>query len=259
MTAEYRQSLFIGHGSPMNAIASNSYTRFLPEYSRSIKPPSAIIVISAHWLTRGTYITGSKRPSQIYDFYGFPEELYNIKYAPPGSPETARQIESDDIGIKVDERRGIDHAAWAVVMHMYPEQNIPLLEISLDMDKSIEEHFKLAGELYKYRKENVLFIGSGNIVHNLKAIDFDADAKPYDWAVSMDQWFKERITAGDVQELMHYDRHLPDYKLAVPTDEHYLPLIYTLGMRLQGEEIKTLHESIQNGSISMRSIEISRA
>jgi 4,5-DOPA dioxygenase extradiol len=259
MTAEYRQSLFIGHGSPMNAISSNSYTQFLHEYSKSIKPPSAIIVISAHWQTRGTYITGSKRLSQIYDFYGFPEELYNIKYTPPGSPEMARQIGSDDIGIKVDERRGIDHAAWAVVMHMYPEENIPLLEISLDKDKSIEEHFKLAGELNKYRKENVLFIGSGNIVHNLMVIDFDADAKPYDWAVSTDKWFKERITACDIQQLLHYDSYLPDYKLAVPTDEHYLPFIYTLGMKLPGEEIKTLHESIQNGSISMRSIEISGA
>jgi 4,5-DOPA dioxygenase extradiol len=256
MNSENFQVLFIGHGSPMNAIASNEYTRSLISYSENIKPPSAIVVISAHWQTRGTYITGAKHPPQIYDFYGFPPELYKIKYAPSGYPEIAHQIAADKIGITVDDNRGIDHAAWAVIIHMYPKQDIPVLELSLDVNKSLPEHFNLAKELIKYRQQNILFIGSGNIVHNLREISFDEDTKPFKWAEESDQWFKERIETYNIDELLNYTQYLPNHFRALPTNEHYLPLLYTLGMKLPEEKIITLHESIQNGSISMRSIEI---
>jgi 4,5-DOPA dioxygenase extradiol len=256
METTTRQALFIGHGSPMNAVSSNNYTQSLVHYSKTIKSPKAIVVISAHWQTRGTFITGAEHPPQIYDFYGFPPELYKIKYEPSGNPETAHQIAADKIGITVDYNRGIDHAAWAVIIHMYPDQNIPVLEISLDVNKSLQEHFNLAKELIKYRKQNILFIGSGNLVHNLREIDFNDDTKPFGWAVVADQWFKERINSFSIDELINYTRHLPNHFRSVPTNEHYLPLLYTLGMKLPEEKITTLHESIQNGSISMRSIEI---
>jgi len=249
--------LFIGHGSPMNAILNNTFTQSLNSYPKTIDIPSAIIVFSAHWLTEGTYITGAKHPAQIFDFYGFPDKLYRIKYTPAGLPHLARQIQSDNIGINVDEKRGVDHAAWAILKHIYPNEDIPVLEISLDVRKTPGEHFALAKELIKYRKENILFIGSGNIVHNLQVVDFDQNAKPYEWAVEMDNWLKNCIAAYDIEKLVNYTKYLKDYSLGMPTDEHYLPLLYTLGMKTAEDEIKTIHESVQNGSISMRSLEIS--
>jgi 4,5-DOPA dioxygenase extradiol len=254
---EYTPALFIGHGSPMNAISNNEYTKSLAKYAKSIKPPSAIIVVSAHWETHGSFITGSTHPEQIYDFFGFPDELYEVQYSPPGLPELAHQIESAGIEIKVDHKRGIDHAGWAVVKHMYPNQNIPLLEISLDVNKSFNEHFNLAKELIKYRRDNILFIGSGNIVHNLREITFEDNVAPFEWANEMDHWFKEQIDNDDIENILNYPKILPNHRRGMPTTEHFLPFLYTLGMKHPGENIRTIHESIQNGSISMRGIEIS--
>ena len=241
----------------MNIIENNSYTDMLKTLSKTIETPKAIIVISAHRLTRGTYITSNPTPPQIYDFYGFPEELYTYKYTAPGAPELAKQIEADNIGVQIDETRGIDHAARAVLFHMYPEQNIPVLEMSLDVNKSLEEHFALGQKLAKYREENILIIWSGNIIHNLGNISFDEDAKPFDRAVEMDNWFKEQIKENNTETLLNYPNYLPNHGLAIPTTDHYLPLLYVLGMKNSNEQITTIHESIQNGSISMRSIEIS--
>jgi len=257
MSNENQQAIFIGHGSPMNAVSNNEYTQFLSNYPKNINPPSAIVVISAHWETEGTYITGAENPEQIYDFYGFPENLYKVKYSPKGMPDLAYQIESEGLGIKVDKARGIDHAGWAVVKHLFPNEDIPLLELSLDINKSKIEHFNFAAELAKYRKENILFVGSGNIVHNLGLASFEENAAPFNWALEMDGWFKKQIEDYNIESLLKYKKILPNYRKAFTTKEHYLPLFYILGMKSSDENVKTIHESIQNGSISMRSIEIS--
>ena len=248
---------FIGHGSPMNIIEHNSYTDMLKKLTKTIETPKAIIVISAHRLTHGTYITSNALPNQIFDFYGFPEELYKYTYKALGAPELAEKIEADNIGVQIDDKRGIDHAARAILCHMYPEQNIPVLEMSLDVDKTFEEHFALGQKLAKYRDENILIMGSGNIIHNLGNIVFEEDAKPFDRAVKIDNRFKEQIQTNNIEALLNYPKYLPDHRLAIPTTDHYLPLLYILGMKNPTEKVKTIHESIQNGSISMRSLEIS--
>ena len=239
----------------MNVIEDNEYTDFLKKFTKNITPPKTIVVISAHWQSNGTYITGWKNPAQIYDFWWFPEKLYTFKYAPQGNPELAEKIASDDIGVKIDKDRGIDHAAWAVLTHMYKDNEIRLVEISLDINKTLEQHFELGKKLAKYRDEDVLFIWSGNIVHNLGNISFDETSKPFSWAVKLDEWFKEQIQKNNIDKLLHYTQYLPNYEEGIPTTEHYIPLLYTLWMMLSEEKITTIHESIQNGSISMRSIE----
>lgn len=248
--------VFIGHGSPMNALLNNNYTNFLTTYTASIRIPKAIIVISAHWQTNGTFITGNSHPEQIYDFYGFPDELYNIRYTPDGSSEIADLISSSIHDIKIDKNRGIDHAGWAVIRHMYPNQNVPVLELSLDTNLNPDDHFQLGLSLSQFVSQGILFIGSGNIVHNLRNISFDENAKPFQWAIDIDQNIKSKLESNQVTELINYSHSIPNYKMAIPTNEHYLPLIYILGMKTNNQSIHTLYEEIQNGSISMRSIEI---
>lgn len=240
----------------MNAITENRYSAFLSGYARTLPDPDAIAVISAHWQTEGSFITGNEHPQQIYDFYGFPEELYKVKYSPPGSMEIAELVASEVGEIKIDSTRGIDHAAWAVVKHMYPEQNIPLLEISLDISKSPEQHFELGKQLKKLCTSGILFIGSGNMVHNLRDISFDDDEKPFTWAVKADEWLKEKLSNKEIEELVDYEKNFPEYKRSIPTNEHYLPLLYILGMHAPSGNIRTIYDEIQNGSISMRSIEV---
>lgn len=255
METNMNKPLFIGHGSPMNAIADNAYTQFLQNYALSIPKPSAIVVISAHWQTKGTYVTGNRNPEQIYDFYGFPDELYEIQYSPSGSTVMANEIAQQIAGIGVDITRGVDHAGWAVVKHMYPDQGVPLLELSLDLNKSEHEHF-LLGKSLRRLCDNVLFIGSGNVVHNLGDISFRENEKPFTWAVKADAWINEKITQNQFEPLIEYRTNMPDYKRSIPTNEHYLPLLYILGMKDEHDRIATLYEGIQNGSISMRSIAI---
>jgi 4,5-DOPA dioxygenase extradiol len=258
MSEHHFNPLFIGHGSPMNAVSSNSYTRFLHDFALTFPIPRAILVISAHWQTRGTWITGNANPGQIYDFYGFPDELYRVRYAPPGSPETAKLLEDADIGIQFDGERGIDHAGWAVVKHLYPEKNVPLLEMSLDVDKTEREHFDLGQKLARFCDQGILIIGSGNLIHNLRMVDFEDDAKPFQWAVETDAWQKEKLETDGINDLIDYRKNMPHWQKAIPTDEHYLPLLYVLGMRGGGDTVETVHEEIQNGSISMRSLRIRR-
>lgn len=256
MKNQHFNPLFIGHGSPMNALEVNSYTAFLNRQAAKSGKPAVVIVISAHWQTRETFITGSSQPAQIYDFYGFPNELYQIKYAPPGSVETALFLQEENIGIQVDLKRGIDHAAWAVVKHLYPEQDVPVLELSLDVNKSTAEHYQLGRLLAKYCDQGILFIGSGNLVHNLREISFDGNEKPFKWAVEADKWFAEQIKNNNSAALIDYKNQLPDYQRSVPTDEHFLPLLYIMAMKQQEMRVQTIYEDIQNGSISMRSIEV---
>ncbi len=248
--------IFIGHGSPMNVIEKNSYTEFLKSYGRQMPKPRAVLVISAHWQTHGTYITGNPHPHQIYDFYGFPETLYEIQYAPEGSEKIAGELASAGIGVNVDLRRGIDHAAWAVMKHLFPEAEIPLLEISLDVDKSEEEHYQLGKKIKENIASDILLMGSGNVVHNLYEMNPEENASPFPWVLAADRWIQEKIDTNDMTALIHYKEKLPQYLKSIPTNEHYLPLLYILGMKDAQTPVKVLHEGFQNGSVSMRCLEL---
>lgn len=253
----YSQALFLGHGSPTNAIEQNAYSQFLASYAQKIPQPDAIVVISAHWVTRGTFVTADILPRQIYDFYGFQDELYRIRYEPPGKPELAERLAAEIEEITADGTWGLDHGAWSLLVHMFPEQNIPVLQLSLDLHKSPEAHFQLAEKLANYRKENILFLGSGNLVHNLRRFTFEEGVVPFPWAVDIDNWLKEKLESQDMEAILNYKKTLPDYEKAVPTPEHFLPLLYILGMKQPDEKIQTIYEEIQHGSISMRGIEVS--
>jgi 4,5-DOPA dioxygenase extradiol len=248
-------AVFIGHGSPMNIVTDNQYTRDLKKLRNQLKDPTAILVISAHWLTRGTRITSGASPKQIYDFYGFPQELYEVKYESPGSPEIAEtiiRIAGNKI-ITADNERGIDHAAWSVLKHLYPEQQIPVLELSLDMEKEPGFHFELGQKLAELRKMDILVIGSGNIIHNLREVDFDDNAAPFPWALEFDSIVKNHLEAKEYKSLINFPNLGKNSMRAIPTSEHYLPMLFTLGMFRSDESVSSIHDSIQNGSVSMRS------
>jgi 4,5-DOPA dioxygenase extradiol len=243
------KSLFIGHGSPMNAIQKNTYTKYLSSIVSSLPIPKAVIVFSAHWLTKGTFITGSDNPQQIYDFYGFPEELYKIMYSPVGMPDIAHEIHAKIPEIQIDNNRGIDHAAWAVIKHMYPDQNVPVLEMSLNIELDELEHYKLGQKVSNLLFDNVLFIGSGNLIHNLYEVDFSDDAKPFPWAQTINDWLVNTIEKNSIKELVEAKKYMPNYVNAAPTDDHFLPLLYVLGFNTN--KITIEYNEIQNGSISM--------
>lgn len=253
--------LFIGHGSPMNIIQDNPYTRSLETLAASLPRPSSVLVVSAHWLTRGTFVTVPGRPRQIYDFGGFPDELYEIRYEPVGAPEEARRLaESAGPGtIRPDTGEhewGLDHASWAVLCHMYPKADVPVWELSLDMGRPPAEHLAVARALAPLRDRGVLVMGSGNLVHNLRLIDFRDDAASFPWAVEADAWFRNSLVAGDVDGLLDYRNAGNAVARAVPTLDHYLPMLYALGLREEGEKLGFTFEGIQNGSISMRGFRI---
>ncbi len=257
--------LFVGHGSPMNVIADNSYTRDLAMAATQLPKPKAILVVSAHWLTEGTYVSCSEKPKTIYDFHGFPEELYKISYPCEGAPELARFITqtSKSVKVKCDSDWGLTHASWAVLKNMYPNADVPVFEMSLDYSpyndwnpKPLEYHYKLAAELTPLREKGVLILGSGNIVHNLGLIDFDTNAKPYPWAVRFDEEVKTHLLKGDHNALLQYLDLGEEARFAVPTLDHYLPMIYALGLQQKDEPLRFIHEGFQNGSVSMRAFQI---
>ena len=254
------KACFLGHGSPMNALADNAYTRFLGGYAASLGTgggrPRAVVVISAHWKTRGSFITGAARPAQIRDFFGFPDSLYRLEYAPPGDPELAAMISAAVPEIRVDGSRGIDHAGWAVARHLFPAADMPLLELSLDAGLDGAGQAALGRRLGALAPEGILFVGSGNLVHNLGDISMDPDAEPFPWAVEADAWLGDRLDAGDAAALVAWRERWPQWRRAAPTDEHYLPLLYILGMAREGRPPVTVFREIQNGSISMRSVEV---
>lgn len=250
--------MFIGHGSPLNIIENNSYTKSLAAVGKKLLRPEAIVVVSAHWLTSKTYITAAKEPPTIYDFYGFPEELYQAEYNCPGLPEMAAMVEQYTQGeVICDQRRGIDHAAWAVLKHMYPEADIPVLEISLDVNKSAREHYELGKKLAPLREKGVLIMGSGDIVHNLALADFfSLYGEIYPWAADFDNQVAGLLMKRDHQGLIHYEQ-LAHADLAVPTNEHYLPLLYTVALQEEEEKLSFFCTDMQNAAISMRSFLIS--
>jgi 4,5-DOPA dioxygenase extradiol len=255
MVRSVTPAIFIGHGSPMNIIAENNFTADLVKLRQQLPQPEAILVVSAHWMTRGTWVTAGTSPDQIYDFYGFPKALYDVVYKSPGSGTIAEKIcETVGSGLIVpDKQRGIDHAAWAVLKHIWPEQKIPVLELSLDIAREPQYHFETGQKMAPLREMNILVIGSGNIVHNLHEVDFNENAEPYTWAKDFDSLVKKQLENKEFESLIDYTGLGKNAMRSVPTSEHYLPMLYTLGMISENETISFIHESIQNGSISMRS------
>ena len=256
--------LFVGHGSPMNIILKNSYTESLIKVAKEIPKPRAILVISAHWLTNGTFVTCVEKPRIIYDFYGFPDELYTLSYHSPGSLENAQLTikAAKSTNIKCG-NWGLDHAAWAVLKHLYPAADIPVFEMSLDYSpynswnpKSLQFHYKVGSELAPLREKGVLIIGSGNIVHNLGLIDFDIDAKPFEWAVKFDDIAKQCLVSRNHKRLINYLELTKEANYAVPTQDHYLPMIYAIGLQDKDDTLKFIHEGFQHGSVSMRAFQV---
>jgi 4,5-DOPA dioxygenase extradiol len=257
--------LFIGHGSPMNIILDNSYTRSLAGLGESLPRPRAIMVVSAHWLTKGTAVTCMERPGTIHDFYGFPDELYALRYPSPGAPDEAQLVTELVKSVKVACSRewGLDHASWAVLRHIYPRADVPVFELSLAYSynewhpKPLQYHYDLARELAELRNRGVLIIGSGNIVHNLGLLDFEnIDAPVFDWAGEFDEQVKAALLQKDHHALIRYQDLGPSARLAVPTLDHYLPLIYCIALQEPGDPLAFIHEGFQYGSVSMRCVQI---
>jgi len=253
--------LFVGHGSPMNGIEDNEFSRRWTSIAKEIPTPTAVLVISAHWFTKGTSITAMDFPKTIHDFGGFPEALYQVQYPAPGNPvlakETASLIQSTHV--ELDHDWGLDHGTWTIVRHMYPEANIPVLQLSIDYSKPPSFHYELAKELFALRKKGVLIIGSGNMVHNLRMVAWDklnGPAYGYDWALHMNQTFKDFILHKDHQPLIHYDQLGREAMLAIPTPEHYLPLLYTLGLQDKNDPIDFFNDQPVGGSLTMTSVKI---
>lgn len=237
----------------MNALADNGYTRSLSALTHTVPRPAAILVISAHWLTAGTFVSCTREPELIYDFYGFPRELYEITYPCQGAPELAARTCSlaTEASVSCNDEWGIDHAAWAVLRHIYPQADIPVFEMSLDYKKPPAYHYNLARQLLPLRDEGVLIIGSGNAVHNLRVADFDnIDADPFPWAQNFETQLKTCLQTRNHDTLINYHL-LPDAAKAVPTNEHYLPLLYFAALQQEGETIEFVFEGIQNASVSM--------
>jgi len=253
-------ALFIGHGSPMNALYDNSFTRHLNALGKSLpEKPKAILVVSAHWLTKDTHVLVSSKPRTIHDFGGFPKELFDMEYPAPGAPDIAKETKNMINSTKVieDSAWGLDHGAWTILKHLFPDADVPVFQLSIDYAKAPEYHYNLAQELKALRKKGVLIIGSGNIVHNLYNIDFDTNAKPFEWAVEFDSIVKSKLEHRQFADLMNYTNLGKSAMMAVPTNDHYLPMFYTLGLSDKDEELKFTFEEIQNGSISMRCFELS--
>lgn len=253
--------LFVGHGSPMNGIEDNEFSRTWTAMAKQIPLPKAVLVISAHWFTRGTHITAMDFPSTIHDFGGFPKELYDVQYPAPGNPLLARGtadlIHSANVELSHD--WGLDHGAWTIIRHMYPEANIPVLQLSIDYTKDAKFHYELAKEIFSLRKKGVLILGSGNIVHNLRMVAWDKLYEPnygYDWAFEINNTFKELIANDGHDKLIQYQNLGKEAMLAVPTPEHYLPLIYSLGLKEKNDSISFFNDKAVGGSLTMTSVKI---
>jgi 4,5-DOPA dioxygenase extradiol len=250
-------TIFVGHGSPTNALEDNPFTRALVQVGRDFKePPRAILVISAHWLTAGIMVQAAERPETIHDFGGFAEELYRIQYPAPGAPEYARATAALLGGeVKTTSEWGLDHGAWAVLRHIFPEAHIPVFQLSIDWARKIDFHFDFARALKPLRERGVLILGSGNIVHNLRRSmpRFAAgDPRPFDWAVEFDAWVKERLDTRDFAGLSRFDAVGQAALLSVPSPDHYVPLLYTAAVADPSEAITQVYEEVCFGGISMR-------
>jgi 4,5-DOPA dioxygenase extradiol len=260
--------LFIGHGSPMNGIEHTAFSDYWKKLASEIPTPKAVLVISAHWLTRGTKITAMDFPKTIHDFGGFPQALFDVQYPAPGDAALAQETRSliQSTNVELDHDWGLDHGTWTIVRHMYPEANIPVLQLSIDYSKGPQYHYDLAKELAALRKKGVLILGSGNMVHNLRMVhmpnrsvdDFNREYG-YDWAIELNELFKKNILDGNHEPLIKYEKMHAAAQLAIPTPDHYYPLLYTLGLQGKGDEASIFNDSLLAGSLSMTSVKLTAA
>lgn len=244
--------LFVGHGSPMNAIEDNQYSRTWRSISARIPKPEAILSISAHWYTKGTKIMNEENPKTIYDMYGFPRELYEVTYNTEGSPgfaEISKNLISKES--KYDNSWGIDHGTWSVLVHMYPDRNIPVFQISIDADAPPEEHYKIGRELRSLREQGVLIFGTGNIVHNLRLVNWHKANKGFDWAYEFDEYIYDNILNRNHEKILRFNDLGDIALLAVPTPDHFYPLLYTLGASYEDDKISVYNKSCELGSLTM--------
>lgn len=251
-------ALFIGHGSPLNIVADNAYTRALAALGPALPRPRAILVVSAHWLTRGTYVTTSAKPATIYDFFGYPDALYQVKYPAPGAPALAKATCDTlaRIDPMIDQDRGLDHGAWSVLLHLFPKADIPVFQLSIDRSKSMEELHKIGKLLQPLRAKGILVIGSGNITHNMSLIATEEDAPVPEWAEEFDMRVQNFLERRDDKALMNYPSWGKVSEMAHPSNDHFLPLLYTIAMRTDADNLKYVHEGFAYGTLSMRSFQI---
>lgn len=269
MTAPFNSTpqmpvLFLGHGSPMNAIEENEFVTGFRSIGKTIPKPYAILCISAHWETRGTFVTAMEKPRTIHDFGGFPKALFDVQYPAPGSPELASEtkniIKKTIVGL--DEKWGLDHGAWSVIKHLYPNADVPVIQLSLDYYQTPQYHYELAKELSSLRKKGVLIIGSGNMVHNLRMVAWDklnVDGFGYDWAIEANEKMKKFILSNDHQQLINFKSQGKAFDLAIPTPEHYLPLLYALALKEENEKVSLFNDKALGGSLTMTSVKIEAA
>jgi 4,5-DOPA dioxygenase extradiol len=246
--------LFVGHGSPMNAIEDNEFSRAWEQVAKALPKPKAILCISAHWETAGTRVTAMEHPPTIHDFGGFPQELYDLSYPAPGSPALAQLIQATvkKATIGLDQSWGLDHGTWSVLRQMFPAADVPVVQLSLDRTREPAHHYELAKDLRALRDRGVLIVGSGNMVHNLRLLVFQDGA--YDWATEFDETLKQLILSGDHDPIVHYHKLGAAAARSVPTNEHYLPLLYVLAQQQPGEQVRFFAEGVTLGAISMRSV-----
>ncbi len=251
--------LFLGHGSPMNALADNAFTKSIAKLALEIPTPKSILTISAHWQTDGTYITSTDKPRLIYDMSGFPEELYQVKYPAVGDSVLAERLHKkfkDPVIGKDEGQWGLDHGTWSVLKHLYPKADIPVLQLSMDHSKPVSFHYEMGKKLNELRSQGVLILGSGNIVHNLRKINWQNPESAFDWNIEFDQWAERQILDRNHSALINDFHKSEAGKLSIPTLEHYLPLLYVLGASEKGDEIKFDIKGYELGSLSQRSVRL---
>ncbi|KPM48447.1 4,5-DOPA-extradiol-dioxygenase [Jiulongibacter sediminis] len=253
--------LFVGHGSPMNAIEDNEFSLHWEKMGKTLPEPSAVLVISAHWLSKGTKVTAMENPKTIHDFGGFPKELFEVEYPAPGLPslalETKNLIQSTEV--ELDHDWGLDHGTWSVVRRMFPEAKIPVLQLSIDYPRTGQYHYDLGKELAALREKGVLIIGSGNMIHNLRMVYWEKLNEPnfgYDWAHELNKTLKSKIESKSHNDLINYHSLGEAAKLAIPTPDHYFPLLYTLGLQSNSDDIEFFNDKLVAGSLNMTSIKI---
>ncbi len=253
--------LFLGHGSPMNAIEENEFVRGFRSVAAGLPKPRAILCVSAHWETRGTFVTAMPNPPTIHDFGGFPKALFDVQYPAPGSPTLAREtkalVKKTEVGL--DDKWGLDHGAWSVIKHLYPKADVPVIQMSLDHYQNPEYHYELARELSSLRRKGILIIGSGNMVHNLGMVAWDklnAVDYAYDWAREASEKMKRFILEGDHQSLVKFRSQGKAFDLAIPTPEHFLPLLYTVALKDEKDEVSLFNDKAVAGSLTMTSVRI---
>jgi len=250
--------LFVGHGSPMNAIEQNEFTNGWQNVSRNLPRPAAILCISAHWETKGTFVTAMEKPTTIHDFGGFPQQLFDVQYPAPGSPELAAETQNliEKTAVGLDNSWGLDHGAWSVIKHFFPEADVPVIQLSLDYRQDAQYHYDLGKQMAALRNKGILIVGSGNMVHNLRMIDWQKPDAGFDWAQEANSTFKKLISSNDHQQLINYKKLGREIELSVPSPEHYLPLLYTLALKTDKEEVSFFNDKSVMGSISMTSVNI---